>query len=96
MKKNCESFRGIKGDGNCFFRSIIFFYLEIILTKESQDERLTGLLDDIILFAKNSNFQTLCYEYSLQSEKEDLHWIIDDKKHAINFIDEIQILRNKA
>lgn len=28
MKKNCEFYRPIRGDGNCFYRAIGFGYLE--------------------------------------------------------------------
>jgi hypothetical protein len=37
MKNTCKKFRKIRGDGNCFYRALIFFYLEKVLIDEKND-----------------------------------------------------------
>ncbi len=54
MKKHSPFFRAVRGDGNCFYRSLVYAYLEILLLKENNYRLFNSKLEEYINFVKRT------------------------------------------
>lgn len=65
MKLECPFYRKIRGDGNCFYRSNIYFYLQFLLIHENEFKVIKNKLENIIQYIKKKDFSKICTEQSL-------------------------------
>ncbi|KAG5532770.1 hypothetical protein RHGRI_027163 [Rhododendron griersonianum] len=88
LTEEFAAIRRTRGDGNCFFRSFMFSYLERILESQDQEEvhRITGNVENCRRTLQSLGYADFTFEDFFALFLEQLESVLQGNKESIRFV----------
>eukprot|EP00850_Spirogloea_muscicola_P018266 SM000165S02227 [mRNA] locus=s165:251891:254249:- [translate_table: standard] len=96
LSKSYGAFRRARGDGNCFFRSFMFSYLEQLLNRKDKEEvvRMLNALEQCKHSLVKAGYPELTWEDFLATFVEQLEAVVPGDEASISIDDLVQRCRD--
>ncbi|KAI8539423.1 hypothetical protein RHMOL_Rhmol09G0182100 [Rhododendron molle] len=98
LTEEFAAIRRTRGDGNCFFRSFMFSYLERILESQDQEEvhRITGNVENCRRTLQSLGYADFTFEDFFALFLEQLESVLQGNKESISHDELIQRSRDQS